>query len=91
MTIEFWEFSLGTALNGQFYYALSPIPLTRNTTHTFRASLPGDFGDNATRQDVSREILIEMYSCTRVIDAYKYNVLIACMGRAGTVMSAGRG
>jgi hypothetical protein len=61
-----------------------------NTTHTFQASLPGDFGDNATRRDVSIEVLIEMYSCTGVIDAYKYNVLIACMGRAGTVMSAER-
>jgi len=59
-------------------------------THTFQASLPGDFGDNAIRRDVSREVLDEMYSCTGVIDADKYNVLVACMGRAGAVMSAGR-
>ncbi len=39
---------------------------------------------------MSREVLDEIYSCTGVIDAYKYNVLVACMGRAGTVMSAGR-
>lgn len=50
-----------------------------NITHTFQANLPGGFGHNATRQDVSTEALIEMYTYTGVIDAYKYNVLIAYM------------
>lgn len=59
---------------------LCSITMTNNTTHTFQASLPGNFGDNATQRDVSTEVLNEMHSCTGVIDAYKYNVLIACIG-----------
>lgn len=39
---------------------------------------------------MSREVLDEMYSYTGVIDADKYNVLVACIGRAGAVISAGR-
>jgi hypothetical protein len=44
------------------------------------ANLPGDFASNAALQDVSEELLIEIYSCTAVKDVYKHNILVAYIG-----------
>jgi hypothetical protein len=49
-------------------------------TNSVAANLPGDFASNAALQDVSEELLIEIYSCTGVKDVYKHNILVAYIG-----------
>ena len=45
------------------------------------ANLPGYFVTNAAPQDVSEELLIEIYGCAGVKDVYKHNILVAYIGK----------